>query len=92
MRTPRILQSVLLVMLLISQLVLASIDPAIAAQPASTNQAIVQSALQAATSDCQTGKGFGLNAANQSLLNQLQNATAGKATIVCHDLTGKVRF
>ncbi len=92
MRAPTIYRSVLLVILLIAELVLTSVDTTSAALPDNPTYSQAQNAVQPLTSDCQTGKGFGLSAANKNLLTQLQNATANKATIACHEFTGKLRF
>jgi Zn-dependent metalloprotease len=92
MSAPKIYRSVLLVILLIAELVLTSVNTTSAALPDNPTFSQAQNAAQPLTSDCQTGKGFGLSAANKNLLSQLQSATANKATIACHEYTGKVRF
>jgi Zn-dependent metalloprotease len=93
MAVSRFYRSALLVTLLIAELVLGAMDPVNPAQSAApTNPGPNSIQAQAPASDCQGGKGFGLNAANKNLLNQLQSAIGSGGTISCHDYTGKVRF
>ena len=89
----RFYRSALLVILLFAELLLGVMDPVSAAPSAApTNPGTNSVQAQVPTSDCQGSKGFGLNAANKNLLNQLQNAIGSGGTISCHDYTGKVRF
>lgn len=91
----RVYRALLIAVLVILQLILDAAGPGAVTTQAQASAAVVPAAstlAQTSPTDCTTGRGFGLTAADQGLLSQLQQAANGKATIACHSSLGKVRF
>jgi Zn-dependent metalloprotease len=92
----KLFRALLIVLLLVLQLLLDTVGSGVVNTPVQAASAAVVPAAstlaQTSPTDCTTGRGFGLTAADQGLLSQLQQAASGKATIACHSTLGKVRF